>query len=131
MILLLSIAAMFLFSVATHYCGGFVAATKVSLTGELATCGMENDEKEKLSQETFTRHCCDDVLTYCTTDNNYAPSFSVFPQLYENNLQKFNASEGVPYLPSPALSSLKINVNPSGVFVSTQVDLSDICVFRI
>ena len=36
---------MFHISVATHYCGGQIAASRVTLTGKLASCGMEGPAK--------------------------------------------------------------------------------------
>ena len=34
---------------ASHYCGGNFSGTKVSLTGELATCGMEQEQMTESS----------------------------------------------------------------------------------
>lgn len=56
---------------ATHYCGGSVYATKVSLSGELATCGMEHHYDYSSHQENITKHCCEDVLSAYVIDNNY------------------------------------------------------------
>ncbi|MFA5820079.1 MAG: hypothetical protein WC854_12480, partial [Bacteroidales bacterium] len=71
----LILTAMLHLSVATHYCGGKEVASKLSLTGKLANCGMEGSKKElPLSGTNFTKHCCDDVVTFCGTDSNYTPS---------------------------------------------------------
>ena len=54
----LLLAALFHFSIATHYCGGTIAATKISLSGKLASCGMENDvENSPQSGTYFLSHC--------------------------------------------------------------------------
>jgi hypothetical protein len=130
---LLILAAMFHFTVAIHYCGGKVAASTVSLSGKLATCGMEEcSEKEfPLSGSNFTKHCCDDIVTFCGIDSNYTPSFSFLPESYQYNFQVFSILKGSPVYPIAALKSLITNVSPPEALMSTSVDLSDICIFRI
>lgn len=119
------------FSVATHYCGGIEAASKVSLTGKLAECGMEKSIDVPLSGTNFSRHCCDNYIYFCGIDSNYAPSFSFVPDSYQDNYQilaipvKLSVNSGIDLIP------LYTDTSPSGAFGSTSVDLSDICVFRI
>jgi hypothetical protein len=128
----LMLAAMFHFSVATHYCNGKVAASTVSLSGKLATCGMECSEKGlPLSGTNFTKHCCNDIVTFCGIDSNYTPSFSFVPEYYQYNFQHFSIPIGSPVYSMAVLKSLYTNVSPPGVLMSTSVDLSDICIFRI
>jgi hypothetical protein len=130
---LLILTAMLHLTVATHYCCGNVAALKISLTGKLASCGMEECmEKDYPTTEShiFT-HCCDDVVTFYSIDNNYTPSFPVVPDFYQYNLQVFNIPAGLPVHPSAGLTSLYTNVSPPDALMSTSVDLSDICIFRI
>ncbi len=59
---------------ATHYCSGYVAATKVSLTGELATCGMERLVINNSFQKTYNKHCCENVVSAYSIYNKYIPS---------------------------------------------------------
>ena len=120
-------------SVATHYCGGNVAALKVSLTGKLASCGMmECSEKGlPLPGTNFTKHCCDDIVTFCGIGSNYTPSFSFLPESYQYNFQVFSIPTGSPAYSIAVLKSLYINVSPPEALMSTSVDLSDICIFRI
>lgn len=78
-LILLMTAAMLHISVATHYCGGKIAASTVSLTGKLANCGMENSENElPFPGIIFSEHCCDDILTLFETSDNYIPSFTLY-----------------------------------------------------
>lgn len=124
--------AMLHLSVAMHYCGGKEIASKVSLTGKLANCGMEASEKElPLSGTNFTKHCCDDGVTFCGIDSNYTPSFSVVPASYQYNFQIFGIPAGYPVYSIAVIKSLYTNVSPHGALMSTNVDLSYICVFRI
>ena len=128
----LMLTTMLPLSVAIHFCGGKEAASTVSLSGKLATCGMECSEKELLLPGTnFTKHCCDDIVTFCGIDSNYTPSFSFLPESYQNNFQVFSKPTGSPGFSIAVLKSLYTNVSPPEALMSTSVDLSDICIFRI
>jgi hypothetical protein len=130
-LVIMMIAAMLHLSVAIHYCSGKIAASKVSLTGRLANCGMEGSEKELLLPGiSFSKHCCDDLISTCGTDCNFVPSFSFIPESYNYNFQVLAVLAGFTNNSFPNLISLYTNVNPPGVVMSTNVDLSDICVFR-
>jgi len=119
-------------SIATHYCGGHLAALKVSFAGKLASCGMECAEKDfPLPGTHFITHCCEDVLTFYGINSNYTPSFSVVPSSYQYNFQVFDIPGGLPTHSSAVIKSLYTNVSPPDALMSTNVDLSDICVFRI
>ena len=120
------------FTVATHYCGGVIAASKVSVSGELASCGMEvTGDISALPGSHFRTHCCDDEISVLTVDNNYAPSFFEFKALSQHILQVFDIPLN---LRINSLSTLKLtftNVSPPGNFMVSAVRLPDICVFRI
>jgi hypothetical protein len=129
---LLMMTAMLHFSVATHYCHGNVAASKISLSGQHATCGMEDEENEiPLPGIHLDTNCCDDVVFYYGIDAKYAPSFSFVPEFYKYKLQDFSSPGGLPVISASVLKSLYNDVSPPAVLMSTNVDLSDICVFRI
>jgi hypothetical protein len=129
---LLMLAAPLHFSVATHYCEGKEVASKVSLSCRLASCGMKCSEMElPLSGTNFTRHCCDDVVTFCGTDNNYAPSYSFVPESYQYNFHVPAIPVRFSFSSWEALIPLYRNISPPGALMSTNVDLTDICIFRI
>src|SRR5450759_4132645 len=89
-LVVLMLTAMLHLTIATHFCGGKVAASKVSLSGKLASCGMECSEKDLFIPGThIITHCCDDVVTFCGIDSNYTPSFSFVPESYQYNFQIF------------------------------------------
>lgn len=120
------------FSIATHFCGGRVVETIVSLSGKLASCGMEGTEEScPVPGHHLKTHCCDDVVTLCSIDNNYAPSFSVLPESYKSYLQVFGMPVSSTIHSAEVLKSLYTNESPPADLLSTNVDLSDICVFRI
>lgn len=131
-LVVLMIAAMLHLSVATHYCDGKEAATKVSFTGKLANCGMESSEKGlTLPGISFTKHCCDDIVTFCGIDNNYTPSFSFVPKSFTYSFQVIAIPIAISVNSCTDLIPLYTNVSRPGALMSTNVDLSDICVFRI
>ena len=127
----LVISAMLNFSVATHYCGGHVAASKISVTGKLASCGMEDQQNDLPRGKYFSKHCCEDVVVSISTDNNYVPSSFNIPCTFQFN---FQTSVLHPESAVDLAGIFKLQYpdkSPPGAMMSANVDLSDICVFRI
>jgi len=125
-------AAMFHFSVATHYCGGHIAASKVSLTGKLAGCGMEDPHKQLPPAGIyFSKHCCEDVVTHYSTDNNYIPSVFNIPACRDFNIPAQGLQSESTISLAGVYNLLYSGISPPGALMSTNVDLSDICVYRI
>ena len=90
------------FSVARHYCHGEMVASKVSLSGALATCGMEDNEgdcRHGHNEDLFDSHCCDDVVTSYFLDNTYTPATKAKSGLDHAKLQ-------VPVMPVRNLQGL-------------------------
>jgi hypothetical protein len=61
-------------TVATHICCGELAAVKWSLTGEKATCGMEEGSAPCSKSGELNTNCCKNIVTACAADNNYYPA---------------------------------------------------------
>ena len=126
------VAALLHISVATHYCGGEEVATKVSLSGKLASCGMHCSEEEMPFQGTyFTNHCCEDTMIFSGISSNYSPTYSFVPESYQYNFQVWALPIGLSVKSQVDINPLYLSGNPPGVLMSTRVDLSNICVFRI
>ena len=107
-------------------------ASKVSFSGNLASCGMENSEDSwPVNGINLSSHCCDDVVAFYGIDANFIPSFSVAPELFQYSFQVLNIPNELSVVHLAALASLYTSVDPPGVLLSTNVDLSNICVFRI
>jgi hypothetical protein len=129
---LLMVAAMLHISVAMHYCEGKEVASTVSLSGKLASCGMTcSEEKIPLQGTNFTKHCCDDIVTVCGISTNYTPTYSFIPESYQYNYQVLAIPVELSAKSETEFNTLYTNESPPGVLMSTNVDLSDICVFRI
>jgi len=120
------------FTVATHYCGGKIAATKVSISGKEASCGMTSDEKSKTSSETnLASHCCENEFSVYSVDNNYSPSAFHFKEITQNILHEFLIPEGFSFHPAlPSLTNFT-NVSPPDNYSANAVSIADICIFRI
>ena len=120
------------FSIATHYCSEMEVTSKVSLSGKLASCGMEESTDSCLvSGMNLTSHCCDDVVSFYGIDSNYTPSFLVIPEFSHFTSQVYCVPVGLPIASTEFVKTPNISVTPPGVLLSTNVDLSDICVYRI
>lgn len=118
-------------SFATHYCEGSVVATKISLTGEQATCGMEQTSSDNPLIDKFVNHCCDNVTSVYSICNTYFPSaYNV-----EDPILKVISVFVVPYdylsKPEIANNTLKTNIRPPGCYTPNSVTLPDLCIFRI
>lgn len=120
-------------SVARHYCGGEGEAfEKISLTGELASCGMEDSQdNSNLPGVYFKTHCCDDEVSILATDNNYSPSFSEFKVFPQPVSQVYIIPVGYHFQPVLVFNRFNTFVFPPGNYLASSVSLPDICVFRI
>ena len=120
------------FTVATHLCGGRIAFTKISLSGELATCGMEGEKDNCSLPLKFKAHnCCKDEVAAFTIDNNYSPTFSDFKVFPQPGLQAFVIPEFLINHSQSFQNYLSSGVSPPGLYLVSEVSLPDICVFRI
>jgi hypothetical protein len=131
-LIILMIAAVLHISLATHYCGGKEVASKISLSGKHANCGMEGSENaESLPGLRFDKHCCDNIVTLCGTDTNFFPSFPFVTETFQYNFQLILIPSALTADSFIGLIPVSTDVSPPGALMSTYVDLSDICVFRI
>ena len=118
-------------TVASHLCGGELAAVKCSLTGEKAGCGMQEAQIPVSGNSVFESDCCKNRIASCESDGNY---FSPSREIKEPISVK-----------APAYVAVLSNNNPSFVLIKTYhsmvgppvtspcnaVEQSIICVFII
>jgi hypothetical protein len=114
----------------THFCGGSVAAVKVSLNGELATCGMESKNDAKSKEDLYRNHCCEDVTASYSLSCNYIPSFHFDNDLFRNidfvtEIPAHNSIKDI-----FKISSYE-TIRPPGTYSPNNVDRQVICVFLI
>jgi hypothetical protein len=136
-LIIIGIAFVFLLSgmhitIATHFCGGKIAAVKVSLSGIKAGCGMESDESSSTSHEpqVGTRCCYDEMAVY-KVDSQYAPSAFAYKLIPQNTMQLFFIPQGV-FLTDLYCSQADHTIHgPPEPFAVSAVNPSEICTFRI
>ena len=129
---LLMLTAMLHLSVATHFCGGKIAASKISFSGRLASCGMEDDKKDlPLTGSNFAAHCCDNVLVCYGINSIFFPSLSFVYESCQQHFQVLGLPAGPTLQSIASIKSNNTNVSPPGASASNSVDLTDICIFRI
>ena len=116
---------------ATHYCGGSVFATKVSLSGKLATCGMEHHEDNYSQQPTITRHCCEDVLSAYTIDNNYFGSSFQIDNPGMQGIHLFIVPLDININEVAVLNPVLSNIRPPGMNDFHSPAIQALCVFLI
>lgn len=116
---------------ASHYCGGNIVAVKISLSGQQATCGMEQTEGDNSSEVILRQLCCEDISSEYTINNVFIPSTYSFDLPGQKILE----------LPYPTEDLLKGNklltgnsfagLSPPGTKFSSTDVLKVLCTFRI
>ncbi len=121
-------------SVARHYCGGELAAKKVSLSGALATCGMEDTERNcpyDHNGDRIESHCCDDALTIYSIDNKYTPAAKAVAEFSTTEI----AVQDLLFVSPARFPDIKAlgwsDISPPGLLMTSSVDLAEIRVLRI
>ena len=121
-------------TVARHYCGGELVASKVSLKGSLASCGMERSERNcplESPGDHMKSHCCDDVVTSYSINDNYTQNQVIFNEPVRFSVLVMDEPVTSTDLYSNYRSQIFTDVSPPDLLMNTAVDLTSICVFRI
>jgi hypothetical protein len=119
-------------TIATHYCGGQIAATKISFVGKTASCGMESHKKSNLFSGTnLAKHCCDNVISSYSVDHNYTPSKIVIIEILLPVLQVFDIPVNAAFDFHCKSTTCFTQISPPGNFTYNAVNMAYICAFRI
>jgi len=119
-------------TISRHYCGGELADSKVSVLGQIASCGMETATDECTQPSNHVKSsCCNNQVSVYAVDHNYSPSFTEFKAFAQTVLQVFTIPENSPLHSITLLSQLYSDVSPPGSLLVSAVSLPKICVFRI
>jgi len=119
-------------TISTHYCGGELADSKVSILGQIASCGMESATDECTQPGSHVESsCCNDKVSVYAVDHNYSPSFTEFKAFSQTVLQVFTIPENITFNSHTSLSCFNTDVGPPVFLLANAVSLPKICVFRI
>lgn len=119
-------------TISTHYCGGELADSKVSILGHVASCGMEGIADECTQPGSHVESsCCNNEVSVYALDHNFSPSFTGFKSFTQTVLQVFTIPENNALHSITPFSELYTDVSPPGFFLVHAVSLPKICVFRI
>lgn len=115
----------------THYCHGSVAATKISLKGEIATCGMESGSAVTAAAISLNKHCCDDISSsYSICNIFYSSTYAM-----EYPCQKVTSIIDVEInsVSNQAIINITSNeiIKPPGDTYINSITCPVLCVFRI
>jgi len=129
---LLMLIALLHLSIATHYCGGLEESSKLSFSGKLASCGMEDENSNiPLTGVNISRHCCENTLVFFGVNGNYFPYQYSTPESFQDNFQVLALADELELHSLISVKTLLSNTSPPGEYFSNKVSLTEICTFRI
>lgn len=118
--------------IASHYCGDSFSGTKVSLTGKLASCGMEHQSGTNSSQDLITSHCCEDTMSSFSISTNYVPSSCyALPDIGQEINHTFILNNDLLSSLQIPISAISNNKLPPGLFSPDSIEQQVICIFQI
>jgi hypothetical protein len=116
--------------VAHHFCTERSPTVKISLTGEKASCGMDETDSPDSNCPVFDKRCCEDQVTSYILSNNYIPEFFELNKPVDK-VHIILFQDYLSILSEPVTSSLQNTVFPPGKNLHARLTQPDICVFRI
>jgi hypothetical protein len=119
-------------TIAGHYCGGKLAAIRISLSGKSASCGMkEHNPPEKENGTSIIPFCCFNDFTTYRVDPDYIPSEVQQSKTDWNPFPFHIAVADLAAVSNIPVSSQKTPVGPPGNYAANTVNRTVLCVFRI
>jgi hypothetical protein len=119
-------------TISNHYCGGELADSKVSVVGNIASCGMESATDECTQPGSHIESsCCNDKVSVYAVDHNFTSSFTDFHSFAQTVLQVFIVPESTLPYSYTAINLSSTDTSPPGNLLVDAVSLPKICVFRI
>ena len=119
-------------TIARHFCGGMVAGTKVSLTGQLAGCGMEDiSDSCPVHGPDIKASCCENQVSTIGIISNFIPPAA---DVSSDNLRPHTISGILIYpkhLEFQDTYKSYTDSGPPGQYLASFAGLDKICVFRI
>jgi len=117
-------------SIDHHYCGGTLAGTKLSLTGELASCGMEDKARDCSGEPSIENRCCEDQVTHISLNSKYYPEYFKLANRFAGKIIQAVPVCNIPFI-CPDVTRITSWTLPPGERIKADITQSGICVFRI
>jgi len=120
-------------TIASHHCSSADETfEKISVTGELASCGMEGcDDKCSTPGNHFEEHCCDNSVSILAINHDYAPSSTEFTTFAQHILQVYIVPVSNELHSLTSINLNRSSASPPSNFLVHTVSLPTICVFLI
>jgi hypothetical protein len=119
-------------TISRHYCGGKLAESNVSIVGHLASCGMEGEADQCQQPGSHIKsHCCNNLVSIYAVDPDFTSSFFKVKTVENTVLQLFILTEDQNFYTFTTYNCFYTDVSPQANSLVSDVDLADICVFRI
>lgn len=118
------------FSMASHTCGGSLAAIRLSFDGALAGCGMEQDHLPPSKTPVLESDCCHDQLSRIGTDETISTDIQILQELPSLSSVFLCTLDLFHLHPLITLDPSSTNSGPPGILDSSSVDLDRICISR-
>jgi len=113
-----------------HYCGGNLIDIKISVTGKLATCGMEQSESGCPDNPVIGKKCCEDKVSFYCLNSNYCPEYFKIKQLV--SVRDLLPGHFCNLATSDSFNTDLVNwVLPPGARLKSWLTQPEICVFRM
>lgn len=112
-----------------HYCQGILVASKISISGDNAGCGMNREENGCTGAELSSLMCVNEIVLFTFSDNY------VYSSGNRESCQQLR-NTGFPFIITPKenftpVSSTELRQPPSGVLNLFRSECEVLCVFRI
>jgi hypothetical protein len=118
------------FTVASHICCGQLAAVKYSVSGEKASCGME-EVNYYPANGVIHSDCCKNNITVCASDGNYFLSPTFVQEIASIDLLAFAVAPDLMVNTPVFTNTCNSFAGPPLIKSYTPVDQSLLCVFLI
>lgn len=119
-------------TISMHYCGGELADSRVSLTGHIASCGMEAiDDNCTTSESSLDESCCKNQFSVYAIDQNYSLTSTEFNTFAQNILQVYLIPASISFHSFTAINLTSNDTSPPENALLHAVSLPKICVFLI
>jgi hypothetical protein len=112
-----------------HYCGGRLADVNLSITGKMASCGMEKSESTLPFGTSIDKKCCEDKITLLNISSKYIPEYFEVTHPFSFNLPDA-VCQSTDIICQFKNKSLLYSTLPPGNNYAYRLTQPELCIFR-